>query len=202
MKLTEQQFLDSLNTDQAEYFNKRLIELRDHFQATYAESVASVSAAKDQLLANTTEELRTEKQTLAEQLRMVTEMTNENVNLKSTIASHVAQQTSLTAERDSLNSQVASLAAEVARLTALVPPPVQNYMITPSAFVERLEAASPGVISRLWGSETAEAGQLAVTLFTWSDRIDCRPGGRLEGYLNLIVQLGLMDADSVAKVWI
>lgn len=180
MKLTEQQFLDSLNTDQAEYFNARLISIRDEFQATYAAAVASVSEAKDQLLTSTTEELKAERETLAVKLRLAEE-------LKSSVES-------LTVERDSLTTQVASL---------MVPqPPVAEYLITPSAFVERLEAASPGVIGRLWRSETAEAGQLAVTLFTWTDKIDCRPGGRLEGYLNLIVQLGLMDADSVAKVWI
>lgn len=104
--------------------------------------------------------------------------------------------------RDSALAQVAELTAEVARLTALIPAPAADYMITPATFVERLEAASPGLIDRLWSSDTKEAGRLAVTLFTWSDRIDCRPGGRLEGYLNLIVQMGFMDADSVAKVWV
>jgi len=39
-------------------------------------------------------------------------------------------------------------------------------------------------------------------VFTWSERIDCRPGGRLEGYLNLIVQMGFMDAEDVQKVWV
>jgi len=106
------------------------------------------------------------------------------------------------AARDAALIQVAELQAEVARLTALIPLPVADYMITPAVFVERLEAASPGVIDRLWASDTKEAGLLAVTLFTWSERIDCRPGGRLEGYLNLIVQMGFMDADSVAKVWV
>jgi hypothetical protein len=108
----------------------------------------------------------------------------------------------LIAERDSLVSQVAELTAEVSRLTALIPAPVADYMITPSVFVERLEAASPGVIDRLWSSDAKEAGRLAVTLFTWSERIDCRPGGRLEGYLNLIVQMGFMDAEDVQKVWV
>lgn len=108
----------------------------------------------------------------------------------------------LLAERDSLAAQVTELTVEVARLTALIPTPVANYMITPAAFVDRLEIASPGVIDRLWASDTKEAGRLAVTLFTWSDLIDCRPGGRIEGYLNLIVQMGLMDADSVGKVWV
>jgi len=119
-------------------------------------------------------------------------------------ASVVAQVTALTAERDAalagVQSVTATMQAEIDRLTALVPAPVADYMITPSVFVERLESASPGVIDRLWQSDTKEAGRLAVTLFTWSDRIDCRPGGRLEGYLNLIVQMGFMDADSVAKV--
>jgi len=101
-----------------------------------------------------------------------------------------------------LQSEIDTLSAEVARLTALIPAPVADYMITPATFVERLEAASPGVIDRLWSSDTKEAGRLAVTLFTWSERIDCRPGGRLEGYLNLIVQMGFMDSDSVAKVWV
>lgn len=108
----------------------------------------------------------------------------------------------LLAERDALAVQVAELTEEVERLTLLIPAPVADYMITPAAFVERLEAASPGVIDRLWESDKKEAGRLAVTLFTWSERIDCRPGGRLEGYLNLIVQMGFMDADSVAKVWV
>lgn len=113
---------------------------------------------------------------------------------------------SVVAERDQavseLETQRATMQAEIDRLTALVPAPVADYMITPATFVDRLEAASPGVIDRLWSSDTKEACRLAVTLFTWSDRIDCRPGGRLEGYLNLIVQMGFMDADSVAKVWV
>lgn len=113
---------------------------------------------------------------------------------------------SVVSERDeavaALHTQRATMQAEIDRLTALVPAPVADYMITPAAFVDRLEAASPGVIDRLWASDTKEAGRLAVTLFTWSERIDCRPGGRLEGYLNLIVQMGFMDADSVAKVWV
>jgi hypothetical protein len=117
-----------------------------------------------------------------------------------------AEIAALTSERDeavaTLETQRATMQAEIDRLTALVPAPVANYMITPSVFVDRLEAASPGVIDRLWSSDTKEAGRLAVTLFTWSERIDCRPGGRLEGYLNLIVQMGLMDADSVVKVWV
>jgi len=102
----------------------------------------------------------------------------------------------------SLRSQVADLTAEVDRLTALIPAPVANYMITPAEFVARLEAASAGIIDRLWASETKEAGRLAVTLFTWPERIDCRPGGRLEGYLQTLVALGFMDSDSVAKVWV
>lgn len=117
-----------------------------------------------------------------------------------------AEIAALTTARDeavaALETQRATMQAEIDRLTALVPAPVADYMITPAVFVERLEAASPGVIDRLWASDTKEAGRLAVTLFTWSDRIDCRPGGRLEGYLNLIVQMGFMDADSVAKVWV
>lgn len=121
-------------------------------------------------------------------------------------ASAMEQVTTITAERDAALQSVetvrAELQAEIDRLTALVPPPVADYMITPAVFVERLEAASPGVIDRLWASDTKEAGRLAVTLFTWSDRIDCRPGGRLEGYLNLIVQMGFMDADDVQKVWV
>ena len=121
-------------------------------------------------------------------------------------AAQAAQITALTAERDgataALETQRVTMQAEIDRLTTLVPAPVADYMITPSVFVERLESASPGVIDRLWQSDTKEAGRLAVTLFTWSDRIDCRPGGRIEGYLNLIVQMGFMDADSVAKVWV
>lgn len=114
-------------------------------------------------------------------------------------ASAVAQVTALTAERDALR---ATMQAEIDRLTALVPAPVADYMITPSAFIERLEAASPGVIDRIWESDTKEAGRLAVTLFTWTDRIDCRSGGRLEGYLNTVVALGFMTSEQVAKVWI
>jgi hypothetical protein len=109
---------------------------------------------------------------------------------------------SVAAEVVSLRSQAITLQAEIDRLTALVPAPVADYMITTAAFVERLEAASPGVIDRLWSSDAKEAGRLAVTLFTWSERIDCRPGGRLEGYLNLIVQMGFMDAEDVQKVWV
>lgn len=121
-------------------------------------------------------------------------------------AAAVTARDSAIAERDealkSVETVRTELQAEIDRLTALVPAPVADYMITPAAFVDRLEAASPGVIYRLWASDTKEAGRLAVTLFTWSDLIDCRPGGRLEGYLNLIVQMGLMDADSVGKVWV
>ncbi len=108
----------------------------------------------------------------------------------------------LIAERDSLAAQVAELTAEVTRLNALVPAPVADYMITPAAFIERLEAASPGVIDRIRESDTKEAGRLAVTLFTWTGRIDCRSGGRLEGYLNIVVALGFMAAEDVTKVWI
>lgn len=110
------------------------------------------------------------------------------------------------AERDealrSVETVRAELQSEIDRLTALVPAPVADYMITPAAFVERLEAASPGVIDRLWESDAKEAGRLAVTLFTWTALIDCRPGGRLEGYLNLLVQMKFMDSDSVQKVWV
>lgn len=113
---------------------------------------------------------------------------------------------SVVSERDTslaaLETQRVTMQAEIDRLTALMPAPVADYMITPAVFVERLEAASPGVIDRLWSSDTKEAGRLAVTLFTWPERIDCRPGGRLEGYLNLIVQMGFMDADDVSKVWV
>lgn len=112
----------------------------------------------------------------------------------------------VTAERNeavaALETQRVAMQAEIDRLTALVPAPVSDYMITPSVLVERLETASPGVIDRLWSSDTKEAGRLAVTLFTWSERIDCRPGGRLEGYLNLIVQIGFMAAEDVSKVWV
>lgn len=94
------------------------------------------------------------------------------------------------------------LQSEIDRLAALVPAPVADHMITPAAFIERLEVASPGVIDRIWESDTKEAGRLAVTLFTWADRIDCRSGGRLEGYLNIVVDLGFMAAEDVAKVWI
>lgn len=52
MKLTEQQFLDGLTADQVAFFNARLIEIRDQFQASYAASVVEVSAAKDALLAS------------------------------------------------------------------------------------------------------------------------------------------------------
>lgn len=57
MKLTEQQFLDGLNADQAAFFNARLISIRDEFQVSYATSIASVSAAKDHLLVDKTAEL-------------------------------------------------------------------------------------------------------------------------------------------------
>lgn len=113
---------------------------------------------------------------------------------------------SVVSERDTavaaLETQRATMQAEIDRLTALVPAPVADYMITPAAFIERLEAASPGVIDRIWESDTKEAGRLAVTLFTWTDRIDCRSGGRLEGYLNVVVALGFMTSEQVAKVWI
>lgn len=101
-----------------------------------------------------------------------------------------------------LETQRAAMQAEIDRLTALVPAPVADYMITPATFIERLESASPGVIERIWESDTKEAGRLAVTLFTWRDRIDCRSGGRIEGYLNIVVALGFMAAEDVAKVWI
>jgi len=121
-------------------------------------------------------------------------------------AAAVTARDSAIADRDealkSVDNVRAELQAEIDRLTVLVPAPVADYMITPSVFVDRLESASPGVIDRLWASDTKEAGRLAVTLFMWSDLIDCRPGGRLEGYLNLIVQMGFMDADSVGKVWV
>jgi hypothetical protein len=121
-------------------------------------------------------------------------------------AAQAAEIIALKTERDAavlaLETQRTTMQAEIDRLTALIPAPVADYMITPAVFVERLEAASPGVIDRLWASDTKEAGRLAVTLFTWSDRIDCRPGGRLEGYLNLIVQMGFMEAEDVQKVWI
>lgn len=106
------------------------------------------------------------------------------------------------AERDAALAQVAELTEEVARLTALIPAQVADYMITPAMFIERLESASPGVIDRIWESDIKEAGRLAVTLFTWTDRIDCRPGGQLEGYLNVVVALGFMTSEQVAKVWI
>jgi len=61
MKLTEQQFLDGLNADQMAYFNARLVEIRTEFQSAYTASVASVSAAKDQLLIDKTAELEAEK---------------------------------------------------------------------------------------------------------------------------------------------
>lgn len=113
---------------------------------------------------------------------------------------------SVVAERDAavaaLETQRATMQAEIDRLTELVPPPVADYVITPAEFVARLESASPGIIDRLWASDTKEAGRLAVTLFTWTTLIDCRPGGRLEGYLQTLVALGFMDADSVAKVWV
>lgn len=109
-------------------------------------------------------------------------------------------------ERDeavsALETQRAAMQAEIDRLTALVPAPVADYMITPATFIERLESASPGVIGRIWESDTKEAGRLAVTLFTWTDRIDCRSGGSLEGYLNIVVALGFMADEDVAKVWI
>jgi len=173
MKLTEQQFLDGLTADQSAYFNARLIEIRTQFQEMYADAVASVSAAKDQLLASALEELQAKK--------------DEADQLQSNVLT-------LTAERNSLAEQVQSLTVPQT--------PVADYMITPATFVERLEEASPGVIDRMWSSDTKEAGRLAVTLFTWSERIDCRPGGRLEGYLNLIVQMGFMDSEDVQKVWV
>lgn len=113
---------------------------------------------------------------------------------------------SLTTERDaavaSLETQRATMQAEIDRLTLLLPSPVESYMITPAEFVARLEAASPGIIDRLWASDTKEAGRLAVTLFTWTTLIDCRPGGRLEGYLQTLVALGFMDSDAITKVWV
>lgn len=205
MKLTEQQFIDSLSAEQKEFFNAKLIEIRTHFQTTYADSVTSVAAAKDQLLAATAEELEREKKARAETHRLAESRKEENDQLTARVSSVLVERDSLKAQAESvpeLIEQISTLTSEVARLTALIPPPVENYMITPGVFVERLEAASPGVIDRLWESDAKEAGRLAVTLFTWTNLIDCRPGGRLEGYLNMIVKLGLMESESIKKVWI
>jgi hypothetical protein len=113
---------------------------------------------------------------------------------------------SVVSDRDqalaALETQRATMQAEIDRLTELVPAPAADHMITPAEFVARLETASPGVIDRLWESDAKEAGRLAVTLFTWTDRIDCRSGGRLEAYLNVVAALGFMTTEQIAKVWI
>lgn len=99
MKLTEQQVLDSLDTDQAEYFNARLIELRDHFQTTYAESVASVSAAKDKLLIDATAELQAEKIGHSEQRRLSESLKAQVEQLTARVAELTSQLQSESAEK-------------------------------------------------------------------------------------------------------
>jgi len=116
MKLTEQQFLDGLTTDQASYFNARLISIRDEFQASYAASVASVSAAKDHLLVDKTAEFEAEKSAHA-----ATKAVADTV--PTITAERDALQTQVDAIPD-LQEQIKTLTAEVERLTALVPPPV------------------------------------------------------------------------------
>jgi len=118
MKLTEQQFLDGLTTDQASYFNARLISIRDEFQASYAASVASVSAAKDHLLVDKTAEFEAEKSAHA-----ATKAVADTV--PTITAERDALQTQVDAIPD-LQEQIKTLTAEVERLTALVPPPVPD----------------------------------------------------------------------------
>jgi hypothetical protein len=107
--MTLQQFTDSLDSEQMEAFNEYAIGIRQQLQAAYAESIASVSVAKDHLLVDKTAELETEQ------------------------ASH--HETRLLAE--TLNKRIAELTTEVDRLTQLVPIPPGPREITPEQFMKR-----------------------------------------------------------------
>jgi 4-aminobutyrate aminotransferase-like enzyme len=99
MKLTEQQFLDSLNAGQAEYFNARLISIRDQFQATYAESVASVSAAKDQQLIDMAAELQAEQIGHAEKRRLIESLKTQVQQLTASVAALTSELESKSVEK-------------------------------------------------------------------------------------------------------
>ena len=107
--MTLQQFTDSLSAEQMEAFNEFAIDIRQSFQASYAESIASVSVAKDQLLIDKTAELEVEQ------------------------ASH--NETRLLAE--TLKTRIAEFTTEVDRLTKLVPLPPGPREITPEQFMKR-----------------------------------------------------------------
>jgi len=137
MKLTEQQFLDSLNADQTTFFNDRLISIRNQFQASYAASVAEVSAAKDQLLTDCRGALAgavAERDALQASLATMMGDRDAQKAIADTVPGLQEQVATLSVEK-------AALQAEVERLTALVPPPLPERSIYPRELLGRLTKA-------------------------------------------------------------
>lgn len=128
MKLTEQQFIDGLTADQIAFYNARLIEIRDQFQASYAASVAEVAAAKDQLLID-------EKSAHAASVAEVSAAKDALLNAEQ--QAHVATQL----ERDTAVESVRPLQAEIDRLTALIPPPLPPRTLYPRELLARFTFA-------------------------------------------------------------
>lgn len=125
MRLTEQQFLDSLNADQTAFYNSRLLSIRDQFQATYAVSVSEVTAAKAQQL----NELQTQVTTLT------------------------AEKAALQADAERLIGEKASLLSEVERLTP--PPVPDGFLTADWARFRNLILSDEAVQRVAFGNPTA-----------------------------------------------
>lgn len=172
MTLTQQQFVDGLNADQLAFFNAFVIAIRIQFQANYADSVAAVSAAKDQLLIDKTAEWETERA-----------IASTVPALKRERDAALAQSDVLQAQVDtipSLNQQIAELTAEVERLTASIPPPPSPREITPREFLERISQSDKDAIM---DSRDPRCRAAVWTLFT-----------SLSVNLDSPVLVGLIDA--------
>jgi hypothetical protein len=189
MKLTEQQFLDSLNADQTTFFNDRLISIRNQFQASYAASVAEVSAAKDQLLTDCRGALAgavAERDALQASLATMMEDRDAQKAIADTVPGLQEQVATLSVEK-------AALQAEVERLTLLVPPPLGPREITPREFLARISDQDKLTI---WNSDDPRCAAAMWELFAaTSINLDSPV---LAGMIDMLIEAGV-DIDETER---
>lgn len=190
MKLTEQQFLDSLNADQAAYFNARLIEIRDEFQASYAASVADVSAAKDHLLA-------TEKQAHSETMSIAATVPQLTKERDKAIAD-VTELQSQVGTIPELLTQITELTVEIDRMTALVPLPLCPREITAEEFFSRLSTED---VMAIMANQDPRVVLAVVRLFVRSEAIDL-DSDIIKGLIQGLVESGVpFDDADIARIF-
>lgn len=181
--------------------------------------VAGAAVAKTEADAVTIADLTSERDTLTSAKSDLQTQLSEKTSEASTLASErdslQAQLETVTADRDAKSAEIDELLAEklslskdlqaanveIVRLTALVPVPPEPNWITPQEFLGRLQTAAPGIIKRIWISESEIAAEAAVMLFTWSGLIEITRGKLLEQMLQSLKAIDLITEEEIARLF-